>query len=95
MNIESWREFQDTGLLWFINTILHVFGWAIVVGVNIDDGSSCAFPARVPYCGFPEEANDRGYKRIREYMAKNGADLLSDVEVLDPPGDDAPNAPND
>jgi len=29
-NQEKWKEFRNSGLLWFINTILHTFGWAIV-----------------------------------------------------------------
>ena len=31
---KTWQEFRKTGLLWFINTILHAFGWAIVVEVE-------------------------------------------------------------
>ena len=29
-NEKSWKEFRESGLLWFINTTLHVFGWALV-----------------------------------------------------------------
>lgn len=31
---KTWEDFRESGLLWFINTILHVFGWAIVVFKN-------------------------------------------------------------
>ena len=31
---KTWTEFREIGLLWFINTILHMFGWAIVVEVD-------------------------------------------------------------
>ena len=31
---KTWQEFRKTGLLWFMNTILHAFGWAIVVEVE-------------------------------------------------------------
>lgn len=27
----TWEEFKDNKLLWFINSILHLFGWAIVL----------------------------------------------------------------
>jgi hypothetical protein len=30
MTKKEWSEFRSTGLLLFINQILHVFGWAIV-----------------------------------------------------------------
>lgn len=26
---KSWEEFRNAGLLWWINMILHTFGWAI------------------------------------------------------------------
>lgn len=34
MNIakeEDIKKFQDSGLLWFINGILHTFGWSITI----------------------------------------------------------------
>ena len=34
---KSWKQFKNSGLLWFINTILHVFGWAIVLEVENND----------------------------------------------------------
>ena len=27
----SWAEFQDAGLIWWVNRALHLFGWALVV----------------------------------------------------------------
>ena len=39
----DWLEFRDSGLLWWINTMLHTFGWAIVFefddNKNITDNS--------------------------------------------------------
>lgn len=34
VNKKSWNEFRNSGLLWFTNTILHMFGWAIVLVEN-------------------------------------------------------------
>ena len=31
---KSWEEFRGTGLLWMMNSILHLFGWAIVYEVE-------------------------------------------------------------
>lgn len=32
---KSWDEFRNSGLLWWINMILHTFGWAIEVDTLI------------------------------------------------------------
>lgn len=50
---DNWKEFRDSGLLWWINMILHTFGWAIVV--DIKDKSFIAYPKRVKYRGFAED----------------------------------------
>lgn len=73
MNIKrkTWVEFRSTGLLWWINTILHTFGWAIVL--ELDDNNECVdcYPARVKFRGFSEEANTVGYQHISSYMKEN------------------------
>lgn len=69
-------EFKQSGLLWFINTILHVFGWAIVY--NIDDKSGNVIDLdirKVPYRGFGEKSNDLGYTKLSDYMRDNGPSL--------------------
>jgi len=53
----SWSKFRDYGLLWFINAILHVFGWAIVLDIE-DDKVKAAYPARVRYRGFSLSKGD-------------------------------------
>ena len=30
----TWDEFRTSGFLWWINQILHTFGWAIVIEVE-------------------------------------------------------------
>ena len=42
MERKEWNEFRQTGLLWFINSILHLFGWAIVLSYNDNDNTQCA-----------------------------------------------------
>lgn len=34
---KTWKEFRESGFLWWINMILHTFGWAIVIDVD-DNG---------------------------------------------------------
>ena len=36
INKKSWEEFRDSGMLWWINMILHTFGWAITVEIEDD-----------------------------------------------------------
>lgn len=76
---KSWEEFRSTGLLWFINTFLHAFGWAICVELDDDGNVVDSYPARVKFRGFAEENNDKGYQSITKYMAENATELLEDV----------------
>ena len=76
---KSWTEFREIGLLWFINTILHMFGWAIVV--EVDNGEVInAYPARVTFRGFSEESTASGYQKVSKWMAENAAELLDEAE---------------
>ena len=76
---KTWKEFRDTGFLWWINMILHTFGWAICV--DFDNGEVVdAYPARVKYRGFIENNNTAGYIKISIYMKENASDLLEEAE---------------
>jgi len=75
----SWDEFRSAGMLWFVNRILHVFGWVIVVEYN-DALDPRVYPARTKYRGFPEESEDDGFLRVTKYMEKNAAALLEEVK---------------
>ena len=77
---KSWSEFRDSGMLWFVNSILHLFGWAIVV--EIDKGTKqtiCAYPARVVFRGFSEARNTEGYQQVSSYLKTNVADLYKEA----------------
>lgn len=76
---KTWKEFRDTGFLWWINMILHTFGWAICV--DFDNGEVVdAYPARVKYRGFIENNNTAGYIKVSKYMKENASDLLEEAE---------------
>lgn len=64
---KSAKEFQESGLLWFINTILHMFGWAIVY----DPDKNEIYPARCKFRGFDEKSNDKGYQKVSKYLLEN------------------------
>lgn len=77
MERKSWLEFRDSGLLWWINQILHTFGWAIVI--EFDDDIR-AYPARVNFRGFEEDINTKGYIAVSKYMKENGDTLFKESQ---------------
>lgn len=73
----SWQEFQDSGLFWWINMLLHTFGWAIVI--KKDNGVVTeVYPARVKFRGFSEENNTHGYQKVSNYMKENAEELYKE-----------------
>ena len=76
---KSWEEFRNSGLLWWVNMILHTFGWAIVVEMY-DDKVVNVYPARVKYRGFEEKNNTEGYIKVSQYMKENVSELLEEAE---------------
>lgn len=77
---KSWKDFKETGLLWFINTILHTFGWAICVDVDNNGVITNAYPARVTFRGFREESNTNGYINVSRYLKENIDELTKEAE---------------
>lgn len=76
---KSWEEFKSTGLLWFVNTILHTFGWAICL--DIKNGKiKEVYPARVKFRGFSEEINTKGYINVSEYLKENIDELTEEAK---------------
>lgn len=76
----TWKEFQDSGLFWWINMILHTFGWAIVLELDDDENVKSVFPARVKFRGFSEQSNTDGYSKISKYMKDNSDELFEETE---------------
>lgn len=79
LQIKYWDEFKKTGMLWFINMILHAFGWAIVY--YYEDGKlKNVYPARCKYRGFSEKDNTEGYIKLSEYMKENAEVLAEEAK---------------
>lgn len=76
---KTWNEFRDSGFLWWINMILHTFGWAICVYID-DEKIVDVYPARVKYRGFSEKNNTDGYIKVSKYMKENVDELLEESE---------------
>ena len=79
INRKTWEEFRNSGLLWWINQQLHIFGWSIVV-VMADDKILVAYPARVKYRGFDDNNNTQGYIKVSKYMKENAEELLDEAK---------------
>ena len=81
MRIEgrSWQEFQETGLLWWVNRGPHLFGWAIVLET---DGATVvtAYPARVPYRGFDRADEEDGFRRVSRYMERESKVIREEAD---------------
>lgn len=80
INKKMWEEFQNSGLLWWINRILHTFGWAIVFAYNdVTDELESVYPARVKFRGFSKDAEKAGFQKISKYMEENSEELLKEA----------------
>ena len=79
---KTWEEFRVSGLLWFINTTLHMFGWAIVVEIMDynDDTIVEVYPARVKFRGFSQDVNTKGYQKVNKYLKENIEELEKECE---------------
>lgn len=79
---KTWDEFRNTGLFLFINSILHAFGWALVVVVDEEtkEVQSC-FPARTTFRGFSVEDVEESHKRIGQYLKDNSEELYNETQA--------------
>ena len=75
---KTWYDFRRSGLLWFINQTLHLFGWAIVLELENDEITR-AYPARVKFRGFSEDNNTEGYIKVTEYLKRNIDELRDEL----------------
>lgn len=76
---KTWDEFRNDGLLWWINMILHTFGWAIVIEREYDETVTNVYPARVKYRGFGEKNTTDGYIKVSQYLKENADELLREA----------------
>jgi hypothetical protein len=72
---KSWKEFRDIGMLWWVNMIMHTFGWALVYVFDDNGEITEVYPARVKFRGFDGKTNDKGYQNISKYLKENAEEL--------------------
>lgn len=77
---KDWQDFRKCGLLFFINTILHAFGWAIIFWEDKEAGTNGAWPARVKYRGFDEQSQDEEHQKIAEYLADQAPNFPEEIK---------------
>lgn len=75
----TWQQFRECGMLWWINMILHTFGWSIVLALDGDIVKD-AYPARVKFRGFSTKNNTEGYIKVSQYMKENAGNLLEEAK---------------
>lgn len=76
-----WEEFRTSGLLWWINRMLHLFGWAIVLAYKEPGQLPCrAYPIRLAARGFAEKDDAAGYVKLTRHLNRNIKQLLRDVK---------------
>lgn len=73
------EEFREIGLLWFINTILHIFGWAICCEID-NEKILNVYPARVKFRGFDNKTTSEGCEKVTEYLKENIDELLEETK---------------
>ena len=79
MKKKDWKEFRSTGLVLFINQILHVFGWAMVFEIEGGEVKN-VFPARVGFRGFDNKDTDEAYRNVSKYLKDNSEQLYDETK---------------
>lgn len=75
---KTWEEFRECGLLWWINTLLHTLGWAIVYDFDDNKNLKSVYPARVKFRGFGDKQIEEGYQKISKYMVDNAEEIYKE-----------------
>jgi len=78
---DSWQEFREAGLLWWVNRSLHLFGWALAVEQDQNGRLVNAYPVRCKFRGFGEDSETRGFRRLTQYLVSHTSDLLEGIDV--------------
>lgn len=83
MKKTTWDEFLNAEMLWFVNRLLHVFGWAIVFACDENDNIIEVYPARTQQLGFALDVDLDCRRAFLEHLDTNMGKLKTDVAELD------------
>lgn len=68
-------------MLWWINSILHIFGWSIAVELTEKTNEITeVYPVRIKFRGFSEDIVTEGFKKVTNYMSEEIENLKKEVE---------------
>lgn len=70
-NAKTWDDFRRAGMLWFVNRMLHLFGWAIIVTTDDNDKVVEVYPARVDFFGYPEYVDEEFFSKFKAALKKD------------------------
>jgi hypothetical protein len=74
------KEFRDSGLLWFVNRTLHLFGVVLVCTLNEDGSVTDLHPIKTSARGFTESNEHAGFRKLTKFLHANTDVLLKDLE---------------
>ena len=77
--VKLWNEFKDSGLLWWVNSQLRLFGMSIYFKYDENGDIVSAYPARCKSRGFREEENINGYVQVTDFIQKMIPYMLNDI----------------
>ena len=77
----TWEEFKSSGLLWFVNSILHLFGRAIVFEYTKNKKLKRVYFARCRYRGFDTQSIEKGFVNLTNFLSKNMKELKKDMKL--------------
>jgi hypothetical protein len=76
----TWEQFRETGLVWWVNRLLHVFGWVLVMNFDESGDLTEVYPARTAFRGFDEGTETREHLKLHKYLTHNAGQL--EVEAI-------------
>jgi len=76
----NWKAFRKSGMLWFVNRIIHIFGWSLVVEIDSKQNITDAYPARVKFRGFDEKSESKGFIAVSNFIVRNASRLRKDCD---------------
>lgn len=79
----TWKEMRDSGLLWYVNRLLHLFGRAIVFEYykTTPRRIKCVYFARCRFRGFSEEDETKGMSAVTNFLKNNIKELQKDIKL--------------
>ncbi len=79
MERKSWEEFITSGLLWWANRMLGVFGWTIVPDFDADGRVTDVYPARTDMRLASEPVDLHGFDCLHRWLMRNIKELSDET----------------